>query len=230
MKFNLVNKSTKVTDEEFKLMADACEIQLKEHAAPAWDKTPWEIEVGMGDGYQITLLDDSDHAGALGYHTETPDGKIWGRVFVNSIIKFGGTLFEGGKSVSATLSHEVLEAFIDPNVNVWADRGDDVLVAMEVCDPVQRDSYEITVGDKRVSVSNFTLPAYFDARPPAGAKFDYLSKLTGPFDMTRGGYILARETDGKISSKFASLEEQAEHEQLKPPHPASRTSRKKKHQ
>jgi len=57
------------------------------------------------------------------------------------------------------------------------------------CDPVESDAYPIAVLDKPVMVSNFVLPAWFDAQASQGP-FDKMGKLTAPFTMTPGGYLV----------------------------------------
>jgi hypothetical protein len=55
-----------------------------------------------------------------------------------------------------------------------------------VCDPVEGDSYS---GAGGVALSNFVTPWWFSEQPPAGAKFDFMSKLSAPFTMSPGGYF-----------------------------------------
>ena len=228
---NVINKSTILKDDDFKLMVEACKIQLEQHVAPMWLRGTWNVVVNQPEeiGYPIVILDNPDHAGALGYHTETPDGKIWGRVFVNPVIRGGrGTMLNGSMSVSTVLSHEIIEAYCDPNVNLWADRGDGVLIAYEAGDPVENDSYEITTkSGTNVSVSNFVLPCWFDGQAPDDSKFDFMAKLTKPFTMSKGGYLVTLKiSTGKVENIFGSMDAKEMHGARQDPHPASRSSRK----
>src|SRR5438445_751400 len=111
-----------------------------------------------------SLADDAEQAGALGYHAETPDGRPYGRVFVGPVLDHGGGWLEGQLSVSTVVSHECCELFCDPNVNLWADDAQGRAYAVEACDPVEADSYEVSVEGRVVAVSNFVHPAWFDAR------------------------------------------------------------------
>jgi hypothetical protein len=227
---NVINKSTILKDPDFKLMVEACQIQLAQHVAPMWLRGSWNLVANQPEniGYPIVILDNPDQAGALGYHTETPDGKVWGRVFVNPVVRSKGTMTQGSMSVSAVLSHEVIEAYCDPNVNLWVDRSDDVMVAYEACDPVENDSYEVTTkSGAKVSVSNFVLPSWFDGQADVNSKFDFMAKLSKPFSMSKGGYLVTLNLkDGKVTNIFGSIEAKEKHETRQDPHPASRSSRK----
>jgi hypothetical protein len=59
----------------------------------------------------------------------------------------------------------------------------------------------VDVGGTPVEVSNFVLPAWFDPIPVDGAKFDWLGKLSKPFSMTKGGYVIVRN-QGSVSQVF----------------------------
>ena len=149
--------------------------------------TPVYCEVPAGADL-LVILDNADQAGDLGYHDETPDGKPYARAFVTPILDQGGKPLRTDMSVSACVSHEVCEWFGDPYVNLWADDGGRKEYAVELCDPVENDSYEID----HVAVSNFVTKRYFDHLAPKGSRFDYLKKLKKPYSMTPGGYLLIR--------------------------------------
>jgi hypothetical protein len=225
--FNVINQSSKISENDLQTIVEACKIQLKDHAAPALERVPWEIKIGGTDGFPMIILDDPDQAKALGYHTQDPNGKVWGRVFANPILNNNGTIMSGPRSISVVLSHEILETFYNPYINLWSHKGDATFVAVELCDPVESTYYEINVNGTNVSVSNFVLEAWFD-KEMAGTtnKFDYLSILNAPLTLAKGGYniILNCET-GEIKPTFASKEDEDEHNVLKPSHPAARTSR-----
>jgi len=225
--FNIINQSARISENDLNLMVEACRIQIKEHAGPSLERVPCEIKIGGDDGFPMIILDDADQASILGYHTQDPNGKVWGRVFVNPILNNGGTVMSGNKSVSVILSHEILETFYNPYINLWSHRGDSTFVAIEICDPVESNSYEIDVNGTKVSMSNFVLEAWFDKEmKDATTKFDYMSILAAPLTLAQGGYniILDCET-GDIKPVFASKEDEDEHNLFKPSHPAARTSR-----
>lgn len=198
----VVNASTLLSDHDAGAITVACARQLKQHCAPLWGRKPMLVRFykkapaakAGTDRYIIGIADDSDQAGALGWHTK--DGSnVYGRVFVRPVLDNGGTVSTGELSVSAVLSHEVMETFCDSAVNLWADQGPRA-IAYEVGDPVEADSYEID----GIAVSNFVLPAWFD--PQAGPPYDYLGNLTAPFSMTPGGYFVYR-AEGGMKQVFA---------------------------
>lgn len=226
--FNVINKSDNVSDADVELMVKACKIQLEQHAAPLLGRLPWEIKLGGNDGFPVVILNSPDTAGALGYHTQDPDGKVWGRVFTDPLVKNGRGILNGVSSVSVVLSHEILETFYNPYVNLWSNRSDATFVAMELCDPVQGDCYDIEINGKFVSVSNFVLNEWFDREMSKAGRFDYMSKLSGPLNTSKGGYtVIFNSETGEVKSVFGSQEEEDLHAMLKPTHPAARTSRNK---
>jgi hypothetical protein len=183
--------------------------------------------------FPLVIMDDPDQAGALGYHTEDPDGKVWGRVFVKPVLENGGSALTGALSVSSVLSHEVLETFVDRSVNYWADRMDGkTMVALEVADPVENDSYNVTVTNPagvkvKVAVSNYVLDAWFDPQADAKTKRDHMNTTPGPLQMSPNGYIVVLDyTTGKVDQVFGSKEAETMHNTKKPAHPASRTARR----
>src|SRR5947209_7528366 len=199
----VLNQSTQFSDADAQKSVKAVAAQIKLHAAPMWDMVPAAVvfygsETDVpADVDRLVILDDADQADALGYHDETPDGKPYGRVFVRPVLEHHGTPLTGSLSVSAVLSHEVCEWFGDRFVNLWADDGSGTEYAVELCDPVEQDAYEID----GVSVSNFVTKRYFDHLAPKGTQLDYLNKLTKPYSMTPGGYLLIRKA-GQVEQKF----------------------------
>ncbi|MER5635679.1 hypothetical protein ABT095_01840 [Kitasatospora sp. NPDC002227] len=204
----VVNKSTRVTDDDVKTMTRACATQVQRDAAPAWGKAPIPVVYAASEAeappgaWVIAVLDDSDQAGALGWHTESEGNLIFGRVFAAPVLDHGGRVLSGELSVSAVLSHEVLETLVDEHVNLWADDLNGSAYAYEVGDPVESDSYEVDVtGVGPVAVSNFVYPAWFDPQAGGGRKFDQMGKVTAPFQMTKGGYVVIRR-EGKEEQHF----------------------------
>lgn len=235
----VINKSTLLSDSDGALMVKACKWQMTYHASKELNRSAWNIVYVPKSGTQpagafpIVIMDDPDQADALGYHTEDPDGRIWGRVFVKPVLDNGGTALSGALSVSSVLSHEVLETFVDRSVNYWADRMDGkTMVALEVADPVENDSYNVTVTDAsgskvQVAVSNFVTDAWFDPQANPTTKRDHMGTTPGPLQMSPGGYIVVLDyTSGKIDQVFGSKEAETLHNMKKPAHPASRTARR----
>jgi hypothetical protein len=206
----VVNASTQVSNDDVNTMCQAVQIQLDLHAAPAWNQKSMTIRFYAdkttipGYAWLVTILDSPDQAGALGYHDEVND-KINGFIFTKPVLDNGGVILYDANnpqnvSVSSVLSHEVLEMFGDRFANFWADgpaiaQGDQY--ALELCDPVEGNSYVIDVNGKNVSVSNFIFPSWFNAQAtaPTNMPFDYLKLLKAPFTMTAGGYMIVRSAN-----------------------------------
>jgi hypothetical protein len=120
-----------------------------------------------------------------------------------------------------TISHEVCETALDPDVTAWSQMPDGRLEALELCDRVEGDSYT-TMG---ISVSNFLFPEAFRDRA-SDVRFDHMRKLEAARDMTPGGYRILM-AGGKVSQEFAS--DQAARAFLSnraKAHPAGRTQKR----
>lgn len=234
-KLAVVNASTLVSDNDVKTAWLAVKNQTWYHFCPNWgDRFVDSVFVPKGGAvpeecYPIYVLDSPDVASALGYHTEDPGGKVYGRVFAQPVLSNGGTALSGSLSISAVLSHEVLEAIADLHVNLWADRDAASQVAFEVGDPVESDFYSVHSADASghtvmVSVSNFVLPAWFDPLAATPGRFDYMNKTAGPFQMSTGGYTVVRDlATGKVTQVFGSKEAEDYHSLTKPAHSSARS-------
>ncbi len=215
----ILNESKLVTNEEARKMAGAVQKQMTWHVCPAWNSKSFTVafyadktKVPAG-AWVIKIMDDSDQSGALGYHSEDGD-IIDGFVFAKPVLDNGGVVLHDPKnnqnvSIASVLSHEVCEMFGDRFANFWADgpkitQGSEY--ALELGDPVEGDSYDITLTDGTlVSVSNFVLPSWFNPQATAkDAPFDYLKKLTKPFSMTKGGYMIVAAA-GRVSQVFGEM-------------------------
>ena len=205
--FTIVNKSTLVSDADVKTMVRAVAHQVRYDACPAFGLTPVPVvfstdaSTAPPGSYVIAILDDSDQAGALGWHTEDQGDVIYGEVFAKPVLDNGGDALTKDLSVASVLSHEVLETLADPHANLWADNGHGTAYAYEIGDPVESDSYPVKVSGKAVTVSNFVTPHWFDPQAAKGERFDFLGKVTAPFQMTHGGYVITM-VEGKVSQHF----------------------------
>jgi hypothetical protein len=211
----VVDKSTKLKDHqaELKQMVYGVNRQMHYHVAPAWGRSPANVALYTDEtlipagSYTLYMFDDSDQAGALGYHTEEQNGKIDGKVFINPILNNKGSLTQGAFSVSGCLSHEVIEAFGDPYCNYWVDMSDKQQVALELCDPVENDFYyayaspQLSAGPV-VAVSNFVFPEWFDWGAAKTARFDLNKRVTAPFQMLKNGYMVIRGIGGNEQNVF----------------------------
>lgn len=214
-----INRSTRVPTSVFLSVVAACNWQISAHAAPAHRRLPDPVIAcdteaqAPANARIIVVMDSPDQADALGYHTETPDGRMWGRVFINPILDNGGTLTEGPNSFSAVASHEALELFCDEHVCLWSDLPDGKhQIAYEVGDPVQGSSYKIRIRVTKgqplvtVSVSNFVFPEYFDFQAQSDERFDYNNELNGPAPaLGAGGYAVLRTIGTRTTQIFGAV-------------------------
>jgi len=211
------NLSTLVSNEDCYDMTLLVNRQLRDHVAPAWNLLPPAVvflakgvsaaKSAQGQRYDaiIGILDNADQAGDLGWHTEGPDADCYGRVFAQPVLANGGNALTDVLSVCSVLSHEAIEMLGDAACDRWAQQNDSTLVAMELADPVESDSYAITispVAGLTVSgtVSDFVLPDWFDPDAAPG-KTDYLGLVTAPFEVRSTGYVIA-QTGGTVSEQW----------------------------
>jgi hypothetical protein len=215
----VTNDSTLVTNAQVQTMCQAIQIQLDLHVLPAWNLKNYTISFYAdkttvpGYAWVVSMLDNSTQAGALGYHSLDND-QVDAFIFAEPVLSNGGTVLvfnpanPSQYTVSATLSHEVCEMVGDRYAGGFS-QGPQIasgnLYCQELCDPVENDSYGVTVGNTIVSVSNFVFPSFFnpDAVSPQNLPFDYLNKLTAPFTMDAGGYMIVATLDneGQITAE-----------------------------
>jgi hypothetical protein len=186
------NQSTVLADGQVQAMLPALQTQVSRDFAPLWGTDAQLAFVAKGSAppggaWPLVVLDDSDQAGALGYHESQANTPI-GFVFARSDL-------QAGSQVSVTASHELLEMLADPWIMsvVAVDSGGGLvgragtMFALEVCDAVEADQFGYTIGD--VLVSNFVTPAWFGA---PGSVFDFGAHCTAAFQLLAGGYIGVR--------------------------------------
>lgn len=196
---------SQISQTDLSFMCAALNVQMREHYAPSWQEEPWPVRaypdvsrLPIGTFWPISIMSELDIDGALGYHSWKA-GLSYGRVRWSD--SFDKTCI--------TASHETLELRLDPLANRWVKTGSDKFVAIEACDPVQGDSYEIKVAlfneTRVVKVSDFVLPAYF----VQGAKrpYSYLDNLDkNAFDMglsrNGGGYLITRDSRQNVTNYF----------------------------
>jgi hypothetical protein len=201
----ILNQSTLVSNADAATMTQAVAGQIRFDAAPLWDRAPAAVvfytdpSAVPAAAHGIAIVDtiENQPRGVLGFHTEDHGGKLWGVVAAKPELDNGRQVTTGDWSVSSVLSHEVLEMFVDPNCNLWANDGKGAAYTVEVCDPVEAPTYTVS----GVSVSNFVTPSWFDPLAPATAQFDKLGHLSAAFSILKGGYVVY-ETAGKEHQKF----------------------------
>src|SRR2546425_11594252 len=116
IQISVINESTVLTDAEITPVVAALQKQVTNDFRPAWGVDAELTTVPKGTpaptpSWWLVILDDSDQAGALGYHDLTSDGLPIGKIFAASDLK-------AGDSWSVTASHELLEMLADPNINL----------------------------------------------------------------------------------------------------------------
>jgi hypothetical protein len=201
MQFAVVNRSKSLDSRDVEFMVVACQAQAVEFCTaigldpPAAALYSDVSKLPLDDVWICEITDSLDEPGALGYHSE-----FGNRPFIRVLAQ--------GPQTSITLSHEFLELLGDPTCDRWAKRGDGTEVAVEVCDPVEGDSYpqlaEVAGEGRTVEVSNYVLGSWFD---PAGVEpYDRMGNLSAPFGMTTGGYMVVLDRGGNETEVFARVE------------------------
>jgi hypothetical protein len=186
----VVNASTVLSDNDVQTALPALQTQVHRDFAPAWgiDADLTFVPKGaqpLPTAWQLVILDNSDQAGALGYHDVTAQGLPLGKVFA-------GTDRQYGLQWTVTASHELLEMLADPEINLTvfvqptASRG--TLYAYEVCDACEADEFGYRINN--TLVSDFVYPAWFETfRQPGSTQFDYGKHIQKPLALLPGGYI-----------------------------------------
>lgn len=190
IKIAVIHASTVLTDDQVKSAVPALQTQVHRDFAPAWGIDADLTFVPKGSkpapgSWWLAILDNSDQAGALGYHDLTKEGLPLGKVFAGSDLQFG---YEW----TVTASHELLEMLADPDINltvfVESDAKTGILYAYEVCDACEADKFGYKIN--ATLVSDFVYPAWFESfRKKGSTQFDYGKDIKKPFELLPGGYI-----------------------------------------
>lgn len=193
----LMNRSTTLKDAEVAAAAPAFDLQIQRDVAPAWGinaKLTFYAkgQIPPANAWQVLVLDNSDQAGALGYHDLTPAGYPLSKVFAATDKAFK-------LSWTVTTSHEICEMLVDPDCVLAAQINDTTFVAYELCDPVEADRFGYLING--VLVSDFVLPSYF--QPAAHKPFDFMNRLTRPLTLLPGGYLSLWTPKGGWAQKNA---------------------------
>ena len=189
IKIAVINTSKSLKDAQVQSALPSLQTQVSRDFAPAWGTDADLAFVPKGGkpkpgSWWLTILDDSDQAGALGYHDVTNDGLPLGKVFAGSDLKFGCQW-------TVTASHELLEMLGDPEINlvvfVQPNAGTGRLYAYEACDACEADRFGYKIGG--ILVSDFVYPAWFESFRKSGSQFDFGGHIKKPFQLLKGGYI-----------------------------------------
>ncbi len=180
------NISSVVTDNDVKPVIAAVQKQISRDFFPVWGcdariRLISKQTKPNDSDWGLIIADNSDQAGALGYHDMTAQGLPLGTIFAKTDI-------DAKTSWSNTISHEVLEMLGDPWINLCAlDENNSRLFAVEVCDPCEDDSLGYKIDG--VLVSDFIYPSWFEGFRKEGDRFDFGKNITKPFQILKGGYM-----------------------------------------
>jgi hypothetical protein len=195
------NKATTALGVDLDALIAAMQDYIAKFIVPVWG-TPANL-VKTTDfqpgAWAMVFLDNADQPGALAYHDLTPDGLPEAKVFVE-------TTLANNDLVSVSASHELVEMLVDPATNMMTTGPDPNLIyAYESADPVEELSFDVD----GIQMSNFVYPAYFETfRQPGSVQFDYMNKVTQPFQILSGGYQIIFQ-NGKWTQVFGSAEKKA---------------------
>ncbi|MFE3260664.1 hypothetical protein ACFXPS_38295 [Nocardia sp. NPDC059091] len=192
-----MNRSTVLTDAQVSAVVPALQTQVHRDWAPVWGSDADLSFVATGaqppaGAWWLVVSDDSDQAGALGYHDLTNEGLPMGKVFARSDI-------DADLQWTVTASHELLEMLGDPDINlaayVFSSATAGRIYAYEVADACEADQYGYAING--IQVSDFVFPAWFENFRKAGStQFDYGNHITAPFQLLPGGYIGVFDING----------------------------------
>ena len=190
-----VNLATVDLGVNFAKLVAALQKFLDDCFVPVWGAPAKVVQAAKvpAGAWGMVFLDNADAANALGYHDLTKAGLPLSKVFVKTTI-------DDGQKVSVTACHELAEMMIDPAINLWSEHPSGSFYAYEMCDAVEEEEFLID----GISMSDFVYPSYFEGfRKPKSVQFDYLKKVTRPFQVLKGGYSIVSK-NGKISQIFGS--------------------------
>jgi hypothetical protein len=214
----ITNASTLCADTDIATIAQAVGAQMVD-VSHAWDReVPSVAFVALADypnatyDIGVVVFDDSDQAGALGYHSVDPWGNPFARCFARDSIAyltgFDPSTLSGAQSpaevlsaVGPVVSHEIIESFVDPSADLWADDQMGMEEAYEAADPIESSTFTVTLpGDAVVTLSDWVTPAYFDPQSTAGP-YDFLDQLAAPFSLAPGGYMITM-AEGAVTAVY----------------------------
>ena len=186
---SILNRSTVLTDNQVQAVVPALQIQVHRDFAPPWGTDADLTFVPKSKkpdpkSWWVVILDNSDQAGALGYHDLTTTGLPLGKVFAATDKQYGSQW-------TVTASHELLEMLGDPEINltVFVQNSNTAgrLYAYETADACEADSDAYQING--VLVSDFVYPAWFESSIKQAGPLDYRKLIKKPFELRPGGYI-----------------------------------------
>ncbi|MFI9363777.1 hypothetical protein ACIG5E_22390 [Kitasatospora sp. NPDC053057] len=189
VQIEVTNESKTLSDAQVQAVVPALQTQVSRDFAPVWGidaQLSFVASNALSDStWWLVILDDSDQAGALGYHDMTANYLPIGKVFAATDRTYK-------QQWTVTASHELLEMLGDPEINLVVfdqpNAGTGTLYALEVCDACEADNYAYAIDGTQVS--DFVHPAWFQPSRTAGdAQFDHGGQIKNPLELLPGGYI-----------------------------------------
>jgi hypothetical protein len=194
----VLNESSLVGPEDGARCVAALQTQVSRDFAATWGI---DAQLRLSDRAEedeeiLYLLDDPLQADRQGTPGRTTGGRPCGFVCVRPCL-------EAGDAWQTAASHALLEMLADPLLNLGAEglyQGLPAWFALEVCDPVESDTYEVA----GLPLANFVLPTWFVPGPlPDQALVDFLGRLTDPFTLAPGGHASYCTELGRWQQWFA---------------------------
>jgi hypothetical protein len=179
-----VNRSD-MPDVQFEAIIAACQQQFNDSVSREWDcpvtLAMSKLETVPADSWEFLLFNNTDQAGAAGYHMRAPNGQPSGKAFYKTDLAHNLT-------PSVTIAHELIEMAIDPDINrvvLVSYRGGIRLFAQEGCDAIEHEQFSPYVSG--IKLSAFVTRGWFI--PGYTGQMDSANVLTNPFEIAPGGYI-----------------------------------------
>jgi hypothetical protein len=192
-----------LSDEEVALLVEAYRGEVAPFCA-VWNLPPPGLAVyGKTHDQQIQeeaalfIVDSGNDPDAFGWHT------------ILGIARYGyidvGMCRLYGEPVSRVFGHELYELIADPDCDRWAGPyKDGSHVALEVCDPVQRNSRTKTVDDPilgkgDVEIADYVVPGWFDEGSTTGP-WSEQNNAPAALAIAEGGYVIREQLGAVVAS------------------------------
>jgi len=190
----VINRSTRVGDEEMRGAVMALQKQVRRDFAPVWGIDAELTLVAKGadpepGSWWVMIEDQSEFPSIIAYHTLTPEGLPYVRV---SVV----TAQQSDFAWTMAASHDLLEMLANPRVNLTVfDSSDGIqgkLYIREICDPVSSPLQAYSIDG--IVVSDFVYPSWFESyRKSGGTQFDHAGHVNEPFQIARGARSMVCE-------------------------------------
>lgn len=181
------NEDTAVNDSDVQTWVDGLNAQVPDIQA-LWPHVEECTHVFVPKGQtapagavKATIKPDLPEApGALGYHDVTSGGEPF-------IVIGSQTCIQAGVSISSCMSHEACELTVDPGCAATAVAPNGDVWALEVGDPVESDSYDVTTPAGAVQMSDLVGQNFFNDGDSA---LDKTGNASESFKIAPGGYAI----------------------------------------